>query len=531
MSAETRAFTLHPEMVNAIITKQSGSAQKALLELVMNSVDAGATSVSLDLNSNGFVLADNGKGMASREEILKYWETFAQPHEAGDATFGVHRIGRGQVMALASTEWRTNAFTMTVDHKNRPGEYQLSEDQPHQSGMKITGNWYRAIKLPNVIFELKKLCRFIDVDLVLNGKPISIRPNTKEWTHSNAEAWFDLDHSSDQPLIVYNLGAYVADFPHTKFGLSGTIVSRQQLSLNFARNDILPDCKVWSKIEDYLRGIRNNVVLNGPLTRASDRAVVLEMLSRGEVNLAAVRDKPLITTVEGKVVTINDVIATPEFAVVPSLFIKKAEALARSTGAMMLKQGVATALGVTTPEQMIETLQIIGKRDNSPVVPPAPVKPIDIKSAYNALVADDRVTETVADLTKRELAAMEALRLGNPRLAHALRTHGFGAVSVRPLIVGRLKGAAACTDGQTIVFDSNYLKSSFQSTGGFHAVVLTLIHEYGHQARHDQGVHDFEFYEAFHNILERPVLDVIFTIVEQMITAHNQGKIDTVAAA
>jgi hypothetical protein len=126
---------------------------------------------------------------------------------------------------------------------------------------------------------------------------------------------------------------------------------------------------------------------------------------------------------------------------------------------------------------------------------------------------------------------MEALRLGNPRLAHALRTHGFGAVSVRPLIVGRLKGAAACTDGQTIVFDSNYLKSSFQSTGGFHAVVLTLIHEYGHQARHDQGVHDFEFYEAFHNILERPVLDVIFTIVEQMITAHNQGKIDTVAAA
>ncbi len=54
-------FELDPQIVHFIIHSQAGSIGKALIELLMNSVDAGATLVRLNMSCNGFECFDMTK--------------------------------------------------------------------------------------------------------------------------------------------------------------------------------------------------------------------------------------------------------------------------------------------------------------------------------------------------------------------------------------------------------------------------------------------------------------------------------------
>src|SRR5258708_801738 len=107
---QTREFKLHPAMLDNVIRNQSGTPQKALLELVMNSIDAGARRVEVTVDEKGFVVRDDGCGIAAVQDLEAFWDTFGTPHDPGDATFGTFRIGRGQIMSLARVSFRTRCL-------------------------------------------------------------------------------------------------------------------------------------------------------------------------------------------------------------------------------------------------------------------------------------------------------------------------------------------------------------------------------------------------------------------------------------
>jgi len=112
---ETIPFTLHARAIRFLVTHQSGTVQKAILEAVMNSIDAGATRVDVNIGFEQMEITDNGKGFASREEILEYFATFCAPHQEGDARYGRFRMGRGQLFNLGPNRWRSGEFLMEVD--------------------------------------------------------------------------------------------------------------------------------------------------------------------------------------------------------------------------------------------------------------------------------------------------------------------------------------------------------------------------------------------------------------------------------
>ncbi len=74
--SETRKFSMHPDLLYSVIKNQAGSIGKAILELVMNSIDAGATRVDITLDRRTVKVADDGKGFTSRQEIDEFFETF-----------------------------------------------------------------------------------------------------------------------------------------------------------------------------------------------------------------------------------------------------------------------------------------------------------------------------------------------------------------------------------------------------------------------------------------------------------------------
>lgn len=135
-------FELDPQIIHHIIYSQAGSIGKAIIELIMNSVDANASRVQLEITKEGFTCSDDGQGFATRDDVIRYFGRFGTPHQEGDATYGRFRLGRGQIMAHASTIWQSNSWQMTVDTRSMGYSYEL-DDISEMSGCNIQGSWYR----------------------------------------------------------------------------------------------------------------------------------------------------------------------------------------------------------------------------------------------------------------------------------------------------------------------------------------------------------------------------------------------------
>ncbi|MGP5109592.1 ATP-binding protein [Pseudomonas helleri] len=138
-------FELDPQIIHHIIYSQAGSIGKAIIELLMNSVDARASSVHLSLTRSGFTCSDDGQGFANRDDVVRYFGRFGTPHDEGDATYGRFRLGRGQIMAHATTVWRSNAWRMTVDTPAMGYHYDLDDLQDASPGCSISGDWYEVL--------------------------------------------------------------------------------------------------------------------------------------------------------------------------------------------------------------------------------------------------------------------------------------------------------------------------------------------------------------------------------------------------
>ncbi|SEI14864.1 ATP-binding protein [Paraburkholderia hospita] len=183
-------FELDPAIIHHIIYSQAGSIGKAIIELIMNSVDADARSVVLTMSKDGFSCKDDGRGFATREDVLRYFGRFGTPHQEGDATYGRFRLGRGQIMAHASTVWRSNLWQMNVDTRSMGYSYDLDDlaNADRVQGCDISGEWYEPLtdtELLSATQEIRDLVRYTPVSVELNGRAISRDPRSEKWDHED----------------------------------------------------------------------------------------------------------------------------------------------------------------------------------------------------------------------------------------------------------------------------------------------------------------------------------------------------------
>ncbi|WP_229997893.1 ATP-binding protein [Acinetobacter baumannii] len=67
MTSTTKKFKLHPKFIVNAIEQQANGLPKAIVELIMNSIDANATQINIKLWLNAkkhlqFEIIDDGKG-------------------------------------------------------------------------------------------------------------------------------------------------------------------------------------------------------------------------------------------------------------------------------------------------------------------------------------------------------------------------------------------------------------------------------------------------------------------------------------
>lgn len=535
---EKRSFTLHPAIIRSIIREQAGTISKAFAELIMNSVDAGATKVEITITGNTFCVSDDGRGFSSRHEIEEFFEKFGAPHEEGDARFGKFRIGRGQIMAFASTRWRSGNFEMAVDfgsdtlsnttsHDHSFFGYDLIDHKKSEKGCRIEGEFYHLdYRQPWELgatgepqrSHLAQMIKYLDVPVILNGVLINTPPSQLQWDIEDQFAWYRLDRNLTE-LNLYNQGIYVSSLDRREFGTGGVVVSKKNISLNMARNQLLDSCPVWRHIYNVM--IKNfNEVLG---TRRSmkltpqETAALLIGIYNGSLEL-----------------TIEQIEKLRETKFIPDIF-------GRLRTPKEMLSGATYTLYDGLHEQIGERIQTTGM---AAVFMPAFLQSIDFELIDNELeIVIDMLTsallmnnleryvipfeEYVAsmeshgepihdnDLTPDELVALNALKKVNTAISRLVNGYNAGK---RKLLAGRSDTIEAWTDGVSyICINREQLKAN--RTGANPTKLISLLaHEYSHlDSSLGEHSHGLEFYMRFH---EAVIGDTFNAIVLKYMRAY-----------
>lgn len=497
-------FTMDPNLLVSVIKSQAGSLSKALLEGVMNSIDAGSARVDIELTPERFVITDTGRGFTSEREIREWFGRFGTPHVEGDAVYGRFRMGRGQMFAFARTTWSSGRFRMHVDIEARGLRYELSLLEEPVQGCRVEGELYNPLsdyKLSDTKTELKKSVAYAPRPVYVNGELYGAPARRlKSWTFEDEDAYYKVVQGSTE-LQVYNQGVFVEDMGTWRTGMGGVVVSKKRLEVNFARNSVLEDrCAVWKRIvsgleRTVLSKLAQSAKLDDNERRFLARRLPQVLLMLGRQALSA----KVLTDPTGRHLPLSALRDFNRFVVVSSVTPAACAAHGRE-GIFVVTEELLTRFGVSTAEDWLSRLSRLPHVELHPGYEVMDARALArLKfGAVESLSADG--------LSARESAALHALSRINDELSRQLVAAGvLGEQQPRSLLVGRHKkgGFVAWTDGKTyITANRKHLKLFDKGLDGVTEWVNTLVHEYTHDSDDSEShSHGEVFYRKFHDTL------------------------------
>lgn len=525
-------FELDPRIIHHIIYSQAGSIGKAVIELLMNAVDAQASGVVLTLARNGFECRDNGNGFASREDVVRYFGRFGTPHNGGDATYGRFRLGRGQIMAHASTVWQSNAWTMTVDTRSMGYNYELEEHavSPAVCGCTISGRWYEAMteaELMSAVQEVCDLVRYTPVSVELNGRQISRDPCSEKWDFEDDVAYYRV--KEEGAVSIYNQGVLVRHDSAHQWGAGGLIVSKQAIGLNISRTEILrKTCPVWKVIARQFGRMADELAsrLGDHRKTEARREKSARALLAGDPKLEEIFWKEeVITILPGKrhismtdfLYRCRSVVQQPggAFTVIENAFdVPKGEVIARSGVAVAVHPQTLSRFGCYSSQDFLDAVQRIQNNlrqviDDTSYLARSLELPglIAFSTLRDAYIERTQIL-TEKDLDKENRRAWNTLRWC---LYHYARVCTGGQLYSTGqsrggkqfhILIGSSNSAEAWTDGHSyIAFSVDVVRRLKKEPLNVASYIFSLLeHEIAHEGDSLECGHDEVFYQRFHDI-------------------------------
>jgi len=333
-----RNFQATEGLLHDVMRKQSGVIEKAWLEALMNSVDAGATEFSLNVEPETTTITDNGDSM-TKPEVERYFEQFGlKDSDIQDKEFGKFRMGRGQIFNFGVNIWRAreNYMVVSLDDEEatvnleectaEDDECIISQNGSHytvdtsglgyalldadkvDSGLIIHVEHYNPIEdVTSAVDEFRQLARYVswvhDIEVTVNGDVLDDEPEVIQESHG---AWFvEADSSYSNRCPVYNKGAHVNEFNLGPRRIA--IITKYDLDVTLDRTDILDTGDYWQQIQSqYTQVVEAQLVESDELT--DNEVNWLLKRAANNVNLMnSVSDKPMLQDITGDYRTIAEV--------------------------------------------------------------------------------------------------------------------------------------------------------------------------------------------------------------------------------
>jgi len=529
MAKTRRRFKMDEKLLFDTIKRQAGTLEKANVEGVMNSIEAGATAVKISLlaaegTPGLMVIEDDGKGFRDEQEVADFFETFGKPHDETNEKiiWKQFRMGRGQMFAYGKNTWRTGQFKMIVDIKEWGLDYEFEDGLPHHQGCEITielydnpiGN-YPYYSMASYKEAIQKQVKFVEIPVYFNQEQINTAPADCSWDKIDNCGYYLFNVGTD--MSVYNLGVFVMKIPASKAGMGGIVVSKQMLEVNFARNDVDSKCEIMKHLNDVIR--ENRIKKTRQRRRTLDRwerQATLTDVRDGQQDLNDVKTLALIPTAQGKHVSLDFIRKNRQ----QWCFADKGSDLADR----MMERGQALCIDAS----LITDLNYTGHKSGFF----SWLTGTDTQYAYGsnawkkveALYADyDYLSSTVSDeyttLSDKKLTVVER------RILKVLNS--FGCWDGRVINLGYSERANAWTNGCTYVtIDRSYLKRlSVTYPAHCNKLMVLLAHEMAHDCdTRGSHVHGPEFYENMVRILESTHAPTIYNATFH--SKMNSSKID-----
>lgn len=534
---EERSFKLHEDTLKSVIMQQAGTLEKAFMELIMNSVDAGANRIDIKLKDDYFEIKDDGRGFNGREEILAFFETFGTPHEDGDAEYGRFRMGRGQIMPFAKTTWRSDRYSMVTDLRNSKETlgYTLVEHEEKENGCVVSGYIYPEVfKSISNQFKLEhtipKNIKFVKTPIYLNDVRINIDPSDYAWDYETDEAYFKVNLESRE-IHLYNLGVFVSSKnSYNYYGIGGVVVSKQALNVNFARNDVIAhECAIYTKIEEKLRSIVAEKEKKAKRLNYSEKKYYVDFFLFQEIDLVDFADKYVFTLLNNKSITLSDFKATTKnklkIALAEPWLKNEAEYCMNKNIVTVFKSEILELFEVDSLQAFFDKLRAAIERllahpssdrdiayRNSYIGKQAlqwldAVKIVDL-AEYTNIVDSNHTIVKHKNLTKKEQLILKAIKTKNNAIMNLAGKVSGEPISPRTIFVGESARFEGWTDGQSyIVINRSMLENADFGITGLTKIFAVVLHEYFHTDFNtsESHPHNLEFYQNFHNaILDTP---------------------------
>jgi len=564
---EKRSFRPNQNIIYHLIKSQNSTPISAIKELIQNSHDAKANKIELDFytDENEFAIVDNGNGFKDRAEIESFFEEFGKAHQEEEyidnEKFGRFRMGRCQIMAFASTVWRSGYFSMTVDIKKNGLDYILTEHENFFKGCKITGEWYSyewereegRYTQDYYIEKLKKECKYLtNCELIIDDTIVNKKIDVNDITYEDDYFIFLKDKINSKDKFsnsnIYNLGIFTCNISLIQ---SGTIITKKHLELDISRKYILHNnCKTYEHIINTLEGLYGNKKIKRKKKLNSNERIeyFLNFLnntySKKDINWNNISDIFLFTNYNHtKFYTLED-LRSNKFVLVSEnidtntnsfsydadkieqskLFqivdISELETAIRSYNS---KHESANRIQDESDKNTIffKILNHLSLSDTT--INNFKKNNIPFEAALKSISSDNNYTILKEEnLNKEQLVSFKAIDTAHRNTVEYLQRHYsknhplINSIINRKIQPGYSNGKAyAWTDGHSYIYVDINLLGLYKKS--IEKIAFILIHEYCHD--NTNNTHDGDFYLKFH-ILTCDNPDFFTKLMYNLITAY-----------
>jgi len=304
--AEKTNFVMVEDLLRSVIFDQAGSVIKAIEEALQNCFDAGASEVIIDINEKGMQIIDNGKGM-NREEIDLYFKQFGNSSKKDDKSkIGKFGMGRGQIFAQGYTKWTTQNYIMRTNCK-KSLSYRIKEVPEYFDGTNIKVLFYKTLggwELDSTVSGIKDYVIPENVKLVINGKEFTKESAGIKVVDEYSDEDFVVFSSNLYGRQVFSQGLFVKKFDTTT---DYNISCKNQMELNFARNDFKDDAKSTKKLYELIAKIEKKELLTKKRYDATTGKNILNFIKQGKLEVSDFVEKKIIEMADGSMLSLEQI--------------------------------------------------------------------------------------------------------------------------------------------------------------------------------------------------------------------------------
>ncbi|RZV12589.1 hypothetical protein BDK88_0004 [Natrinema hispanicum] len=509
---ETVTMTADERVATYLIEDQMADLTDAIREAVQNGIDSpGSSRVLVSISPERSIILDDGAGVDlestdGRRNLSVLGAGSKQ--RADDETIGEWGIGKGAIIAKGAVHiWSHNA-ALCFDYRDRRDsgpwadvsgrDGHLVDAEHHLEGMLVEIDHYEdevpdpdSYRWRRYVRDLRKRFAYVQsrtgVSVVINGEPVdkgdpfeavadSPHPSL---TRETDDAILALEYTPHEGLDIYSNGLYVTT--KREYGLGGVVVSKGNLTLNFARNDIQSGCDRWQRIDNALEQTRDDLyaeVSDDRLTAESREVMIEAMASESSDEQWA--DRKLFQLATESRISLEEIQAAPKIGWVGG---------AEKGADKLVERGYVV---LDTSDSATQRLRDLATDEDTSIAVPETFDVGEQAESEGVWTGYHRVEdESQLNADQRRylrFARVLARELGIERDVY------YGEAS-----------ADAWTDGRTYIVITDSAVTSRQRAVWMHDLYLVVLHEAAHEtSSRDRPSHGHHFESTFRSLVEDP---------------------------